>query len=201
MNNKLKMALTAGALAFGVASSEATQITGTVGFTGGFSGAPLNLANSTSISFVNPKVQTVEVGSILDTFINIGDSASLASPLNVAGIAGSSLPLPSSILGAGVIYKVDGFTLTLTSLTLTSESAKNLILDGEGFLSGHGYQKTPGDINIAFSRSGNRLPGASFTFAATSSANPVPTVPDGGTTAMLLGVGLLGVAGLRRKLA
>jgi len=203
MNRKLAISLAAGALVFGVPRSEATQITGTVGFTGSFSGAPLNLANATSISFVNPKVQTVEAGSILDLYIDVGDSASIASPLNVAGVAPTALPLPSSGLGAGVIYTVDGFTLTLTSLTLSSESAKNLILDGVGTLSGHGYQTTPGDINIAFSRSGNTLPGASFTFAATSSANPSTTrkAPDGGTTAMLLGVGLLGVAGLRRKLA
>ena len=85
MNRKLAITLAAGALVFGVPRSEATQITGTVGFTGSFSGAPLNLANATSISFVNPKVQTVEAGSILDLYIDVGDSASIASPLNVAG--------------------------------------------------------------------------------------------------------------------
>ena len=204
MNRKLVISsLAAGSLLLGASHSEATQITGTVGFTGGFSGAPLNLANATSISFVSPTVQTVEAGSILDIFINAGDAASIASPLNVSGNAGDSLPLPSSGLGAGVIYTVDGFTLTLTSLTLSSESAKNLILDGVGTLSGHGYESTPGDINIAFSRSGTELPGASFTFAATSSANPptTRTLPDGGTTAMMLGLGFLGIAGLRRKLS
>src|SRR5882672_8804590 len=96
MNRKLAISLAAGALILGAPRSEATQITGTVGFTGGFSGAPLNLANATSISFVNPKVQTVEAGSILDIFINIGDSASIASPLNVTGVAPTALPLPSS---------------------------------------------------------------------------------------------------------
>jgi hypothetical protein len=182
------------ALILGTTHVRAAQIDGSVGFTGTFTGAPINLADATAITFVDPRVETVTPGSALDTTINVGQAVFLASPLNVAGTAGSSLPLPAG----GIIYTVGGFTLTLSTLGLTFENASNLILDGFGTLSGNGYEKTSGNINITLSRSGDTEATAAFTFASTSAALPT-AVPDGGATAMLLGLGLLGVAGLRRN--
>jgi hypothetical protein len=196
MKIKIASALGSCALVFGVTTVQAVPITGSVGLIGSFTGAPFNLTQATSITLENPRVASVTPGSVLDTSIDVGQAVNLALPLNVAGSTGSALPLPAG----GVIYSVGGFTLTLSSLKLTFESASNLVLDGVGTLSGNGFDPSPGNINLTFSRSGQGPSTAAFTFAGTSASVPATTpVADGGATALLLGLGLLGVASMRRR--
>ncbi len=58
-----------------------------------------------------------------------------------------------------------------------------------------GFENTPGTFN--FTGQGSN---GSFTFSATQTAVPVPTVPDGGSTAALLGSVLVAFGVLRRKI-
>jgi hypothetical protein len=87
------------------------------------------------------------------------------------------------------------YSLVVTSETQTFQSAIQLNLAGNGTLrDGIAADNTPGTWQISFGQSGDSL-----TFQSTSASSS--GVPDGGTTAMLLGAALSGLALLRRKLA
>src|SRR5262249_50549377 len=86
------------------------------------------------------------------------------------------------------------FTVTTESQTLTSGAQLNLA--GVGVMhDGTPADDTPGDWQLGFGRSG-----ASFTWQSTSGTTN-RTVPDGGTTVVLLGAAFLGLGLIRRKLA
>jgi hypothetical protein len=83
-------------------------------------------------------------------------------------------------------------TFQLQSVMVTFQSANQLNLMGTGMFTNvaMGFENTPGTFN--FTSQGSQ---GSFTFSATQTA-----VPDGGSTAALLGSVLFAVGVLRRKL-
>ena len=85
---------------------------------------------------------------------------------------------------------------TLTSVMVTFQSATQLGLEGTGLFTNvaGGFENTPGTFN--FTAQGSQ---GSFTFSATQTAVPA-TVPDGGSTAALLGSVLVAFGMLRRKI-
>jgi hypothetical protein len=99
-----------------------------------------------------------------------------------------------------------GFTYTfdLISDTISSQSSFFLNLLGTGTLSitgaGSTYSPTSGSWSFTVSNPTGG-PHADFNFTFANSQTGVPSVPDGGATAMLLGVGLTSVALFRKKLA
>ena len=113
--------------------------------------------------------------------------------------AGASTPLNPlwSFVSAGKTY-----SFNLISLHQDFVSSTALVLSGLGtaFITGGGSEKiaTTGLWNFT----GQTLGVSSFTFSSSADVNaPVTSVPDGGSTAMLLGSGLVGFAWFRRKLA
>ena len=189
IKNKLATLLAAGALVAG-AQVQAAQIDGSVGMTGTYTpnNNIMSLATSITINTANVDV----VNGDLATTISVGDAVTMASPITVG--ANGPLPIP-----AGSIWAVGGFQLDLTTFTQLFENVNQLAIGGTGILSGNGYDPTPGDFQLNFTRSGSGA-SASLTFSATSAGEPTRT-PDGGATAMLLGLGVLGMATLRRKLS
>jgi hypothetical protein len=87
-------------------------------------------------------------------------------------------------------------TFTLTSVAVTFQSATQLGLEGFGMFTNvaMGFENTPGTFN--FTAQGSQ---GSFTFSATQTAVPA-AVPDGGSTAALLGSVLVAFGVLRRKI-
>lgn len=82
------------------------------------------------------------------------------------------------------------YSFTLNDLDVDYRATKSLVLSGTGFASITGFDSTPGDWTFTANTGGG-----TFSFSSTNS------VPDGGATAMLLGVGLLGIGAMRRKMS
>jgi hypothetical protein len=82
------------------------------------------------------------------------------------------------------------YSFNLNSLTIDYRAANSIVLSGLGEANITGFDTTPGDWTFT-ANSG----GGTFSFSSTN------TVPDGGATAMLMGVGLLGLGAIRRKIS
>jgi len=183
-NNWIKLAV-AVATAFAVtASVQATPISGSIGFTGVYvqnGGTVGDLLTATSMSISSVSIQNpqgVFVGATTPTF---------ASPIGVNGngptLVGAQL---WSVIIGGVTYKMIVNTETQNPLS----TSQTLALSGTGTMEdGTPADNTTGVWQISFGVSGS-----SFTWQSTSAS-----VPDGASTAMLLGLALSGVAVLKRK--
>ena len=98
-----------------------------------------------------------------------------------------------SFVSGGTTYSFD-----LSVLHQDYASATGLLLSGFGtaHIAGPGTDKTDTDGHWNFSA--QTLNVATFTFSSTTTVPP-PSVPDGGTTVLLLGVSLCGLAIIKRK--
>ena len=183
MNKKLALLLAAGALVVGAQQSAAISISGEITFKGEFT---LDDPAADGADFDDAtKVTTwsnTSVGSAT------GDLASVASGSAVTFTA----PWSFNSGAHANLWSVGGFTFDLSSSSIAFQNSSFLSVSGTGVLKKAGFDDTIGTFNFS-----TQEPDAagSFTFSAATS------VPDGGTTAMLLGVGVLGLAGLRRKLS
>ena len=101
---------------------------------------------------------------------------------------------PSTALPA--LWSVGGFTFNLVSSTIAQQDATFLTISGSGTITGPaGFDPTGGIFNFT-----TQSPSADGVFSF-SAANNVVTIPDGGSTIALLGMGLLGLSSLRRRFA
>ena len=128
-------------------------------------------------------------------FVGLGLNGALGSmaDFSFAGTGGAGFPvapIASFEIFPGLL------TFNLTSVMVTFQSADQLFLLGTGLFTNlaDGFEDTPGTFN--FSAQGSQ---GSFTFSATQTAVPA-TVPDGGSTAPLLGSVLVAFGVLRRKM-
>ncbi len=161
---------------------EAVPITGTLNLSGG---AVLNgpLATATGVTgWNNVTVTSVSVGSALDSTINPGNSVTMGAPWM----------FNSGMLG---MWTVGGFTLDLLTSAVEFQSGSFLSVKGMGTLYGNGFDSTPGEW--FFSTQGQPADGV-FSFSSTTVAQGVP---DGGSSVVMLGLGLIGLALLRGRLS
>jgi hypothetical protein len=87
---------------------------------------------------------------------------------------------------------VDGSAwFVLSAITSITETANGLVLLGNGTASLEGFDDTPGVWSFSADRARST---ASFNFSSTTTV-----VPDGGTTAALLGLSLVGVSLIARR--
>jgi len=93
-----------------------------------------------------------------------------------------STPVPA-------LWSVAGFTFDLTATTFLDQSVHGILIEGTGTIMGNGFDPTAGEWS--FSQQAGR--GTTLSFSATTSS-----VPDGGMTATLLGLGLAGLVGAGR---
>jgi hypothetical protein len=167
-------------------SALANTITGTINFNSA-TGITLDTPeNFMTVDFVNffDNVNSATVG-----FGSSGDFSSLVGP-PAASVAFKDIDVGTSILS---LWSTGGFTFDLMNSANLS-TADGLIIAGTGIIHNAAFEDTTGTFSLTASRS---TPGqVEFTFQATSSA-----VPDGGATAMLLGVGMLGLGAIRRKVS
>ena len=185
MKKTILAVLAIGALSCGLFSqqAQATQISGTIRFVGGvhLDNNHLGLATTVVTWFdlgLNPGHSTVLTG---DGDLNIapGTQADMHNGWNFAGGG----PQPG-------LWSVGGFTFDLASATITSQSNFFLNVLAEGTISGNGFDPTPGVFSFTIDNANGR-PRVIFGFAAEGAS-----LPDGGTTVMLLGaaIGALGMA-------
>jgi hypothetical protein len=174
--------------------ASATSITGSIQF-GGTSSVTSSLSsigagyNSWGSAGTDPVVLGgTQTGSY--SGVNAGTSATW-SPFSFNPPAAFVTPLWNMFV-EGRNYN---FSATSINVLWTDGTLANLV--GTGIAHITGYDDTDGSWTATATSQGC----LSFSFVATPAPGSDGSVPDGGTTALLLGAGLTGLALLRRKLA
>ena len=182
MKNSLKLiaAVAVAAVAFAQTAS-AALITGNIAFSGGAQTDSAAANSSTMVVAWNTVKVTSDSGSF--STVAIGSLVSLAAPwsFNSGAIAG--------------FWSVGGFTFNLTSSAVNINSGGFLGVNIVGTVSGNGFQPTA--MSGSFTMQDPAGNPSTKEFSGSLSFN---SVPDGGTTALLLGSALSGLALIRRKL-
>jgi hypothetical protein len=118
--------------------------------------------------------------------VSLGDQVTMATPW----IFTPSTATPG-------LWSVDGFTFDLTSSTVVMQTATFLNIRGVGTVSGNGFEATNARWAFSVQNAGGGT-GDFFSFSAnTASGNGVP---DGGSAVALLGISLVAIEFVRRKL-
>ena len=135
---------------------------------------PAAPANNAQVTFVNGDYSALSVGSSV-----------VYSNFNYNGNPTNQL-----------IWTHANATFTLTNFTLINEPGTGVYLEGTGIATLDGFDPTPGFWSFSASQA---APNSVFTFSSTN-ISPIPGVPDSGTTALLLGVGLMGLGVAARRM-
>ena len=182
-----------GAIAIaGVSAAHANEISGTIGFTSG-TGSATQSGGTTSIHFNNPFF--VNFGS--DDYTGTNGSAvdftdfSFTGSGTSATLSGSVIPEWTFTVGS-TTYSFD--LLHLLSGTFTPGKVNAFSLQGTGTAHITGFDDT--DASFSIQGTGNRL-----TFTLLQASTTATPVPDGGSALALLGLGLVAIEAVRRKLA
>lgn len=175
-------------------------------------GATLALAtNAVALPMINGSI-SMSGGVALDsTMLSTAKAATSFTSVTVqptpsgtfTGTAGSSVTYNPFVFNpAGVpvnplwTFTSGGntYTFNLDTLAIVTQNNMDLILSGFGTLMATGYADTPGNWRFTVNdSSGGHTGSFDFAFSSTDHA-----LPDGGATAMLLGLGLTGLAMLAR---
>ena len=187
----------AAALAVGIFiahSAFATKITGTIDFTGpltlGNNGGPVTLGNATKVVSWggvggNQAIVSQATGD-LNTVAIVTQAENFASPS--AATLATNWSFNSGAINP--FWQVGGFTFQLTSSSVNSQTNTFLDVSGSGFITGNNFESTPGTWTFNIT---NQSSAFSFQSATAS-------VPDGGASLALLGMGLIALEGLRRRM-
>jgi hypothetical protein len=168
-----------------VLSTQAIPITGNITMGGGatFNTASVNNATAVTSWAANDFVKSVS-----------GFSGVSINDLVTMGGAWTFLPAPGTAVSA--LWSVDGYTFDLTS-DVVSQGGGFINITGVGTIRNAAYDTTAFNWNFSSQDPSANTPPVWSWSASTAEVG----VPDGGTTAMLLGAALTGLGLLRRKLA
>ena len=165
---------------------QAVPVSGSIGFTGRVTFDTISAANATKvIAWVNPTVNGTS-GSF--TTVANETAAAFTAPWNF----NTGLVNP--------FWSVGGFTYSLTSSYIQAQGgvpgvSGYIVVNGIGTVSGNGYDATA--LSWSFSAQGPSVTQNPDSFTFSASAN---SVPDAGTTSVLLGSCLFGMAFLKKKI-
>ena len=162
-------------------SAHANQITGDIDFAGEVKFNTNSLATATMVT-------AWKMAVVSDT---TGDFASVADMTPVAFVTPYVFNPPTAY---AALWTVGGFTFELTNSSIDLQTNKFLNISGTGFVSGNGFDQTPGTWSFSSTQS-NGGTSRLFSFAANTTA----VTPDSGSTVALLGVALITVGALRAK--
>ena len=191
----LKMAAITAAVIGIAGMAQAVPITGDITFAGGVqldsssAGTATEVLDWTGPGGTGMPIVISDSGSF-DT-ISPGTQVTFAAPWFFNSGAVSSL------------WSVGGFTFNLASshIVFQGGSPAGVLVDGTGTVSGNGFDST--SMSWSFTTQDPSASGSSssiFSFSAASGAAGSTAVPDGGTTAMLLGLGILGLGLLKKQM-
>ena len=183
--HKLLLAVIAAGLAassFTAPQAHATMIDGAITFAGSAVFDTNSLATATRVDAFSDVMVMSRDGDFTST-VNVGDSVTMSQPW----IFTPSTPTPA-------LWSVGGFTFDLASSTVVLQNSDFLLISGIGTITGNGFDATEGVWSFT-----SQEPHAGGVFSFSASSGSTGTVPDGGTTVALLGIGLVGVEVLRRK--
>ncbi len=193
----LRIAVLAAVAIVASPQARATQITGTIGFTTAphlAGGQIIPGGGVTTVTFHNPIQVDFGTGNYSTT---VGSGVDF-NPISWSGSGGSAIltssnnPEWSFTVGA-ITYSFD--LPDLMSASFDPGSPNSLSLSGEGLAKITGFE----DTFATFALQGT---GEGFTFTILQASNTaLPNVPDSGSAMPLLGLGLIAIEVLRRKLA
>jgi hypothetical protein len=167
---------------FAVQKADAVMLNGAITIAGGAIFDTDSLATATRVNTWQD-VSVMSRDGDFTSFVNPGDAVTMGSPW----IFSPSTPTPG-------LWSVGGFTYDLMSATVVLQNSDFLLVQGTGMISGNGFDPTMGTWNFT-----SQSPDANGVFSF-SASDDFGGVPDGGTTAALLGVGLISLGLVRRKL-
>lgn len=167
--------------AFTIQQAQGAMINGAITFAGGAVYDTMSLATATRVDAFSVVTVQSRDGDF-SGFVNVGDSVTMAMPW----IFTPSTPTPG-------LWSVGGFTYDLSSSNVVLQNADFLVIEGTGTIMGNGFDPTEGTWSFT-----SQSPDANGIFSFSASGD-FQGVPDGGITAALLGVGLVGIELLRRK--
>jgi len=178
--------LTAMVVAAGFAlSAQATQINGDIDFAGEVTFDTTHLNTATMVT-------AWRMALVAETSGEFTTSGTASIGSTVAFVTPYVFNPPTAYAS---LWSVGGWTFELVDSHIDSQSKFSLVVIGTGFVSGNGFDRTPGTWSFVSTQS-NGGSSHNFSFAANSAA--VPT-PDSGSTVALLGVALITVGALRAK--
>jgi hypothetical protein len=155
-------------------------VTGDIQLTGP---APFTFGSATGVTGWS-KVIVNNVEGDFDPYLSSGDTLDLATPWSF------------NSGGVDDFWTINGFHFDLGSSSVTFQSATALAVMGSGMAWGNGFDATPTVWN--FSTQSISADNA-FSFSASVAAAPADSVPDGGTTVLLLGAALAGLGLMARR--
>lgn len=161
--------------------AQATPITGDITFGGVVEFDSHNLSLAKQVSTWNLAIVTSDSGD----FSSIPVLSSVTIAPWIFNPSTPTIPL----------WSVGGFSFDLMSSTIVTQTNFFLNVTGVGTLSGPGFDPTPGTWSFTVSNAKGETRDA-FGFQSDTASG---LVPDGGTTAALLGLALAGIEVLRRK--
>jgi len=192
-SNLLKSLLTGlVAAGLGMTAQALPSINGAISFTGGSTTDTGNLGTATALTGYSSL--SVLAGAETGNYLPLSPAGNGGGTLSFTpfSFAGSVLT-PSPLVPLWTItYLVVTYSFDATSVLIATQTSTFLNLTGSGIAHETGYADSPGTWSITDTTQGASLV---FTFGAST------TVPDGGTTVLLLGAALSGLALIRRKLA
>jgi hypothetical protein len=178
-NKMIKICVAIAAIASIGLTVQAVPITGGISFSGNYTPNNTDLSAATLISF---GLTTTSVGST-------GSFAGIAGGTTVTMIP--SIAINPTAPPITALWSVGGITFDALTLVESAVTAQTITLYGTGTL----YDGTPADSSAGqWLATFNTISGT-FSFSASAGS-----VPDGGTTVMLLGSALAGLGLLKRKL-
>jgi len=182
INNKMVAVIAAAVCLTGIA--QAVPISGNLGFSGSveLNSSSVNTATEATAWFNT--VAASPSGSFVG-LVNSGDAVSMAG----------ATPWSFNSGALANFWKVDGFTFNLISSSIFSQAGGFLDVVLAGTVTGNGFTAT------AFNGTFQVADPASDGVAAFTERLSFNSVPDSGTTAMLLGCGLLSLGLFHRKMA
>ena len=166
-----------------VQQAQAVPITGAITFAGGVELNQPSVNSATQVTgWLDENGDMPTVQSASGSFAGLdGQTATFAFPWTFGS-------------GQAAFWTVGGFTFNLIASTIISQMGDGfLAVSGTGTISGNGYATTTG-VTWNFTVQDDASNGV-FSFSGGSEA-----IPDSGATVALLGLGLAGIEGIRRKL-
>ena len=178
-------------------SAHATQINGTIGFTSAPNTSPSTLTNngggSYTLNFSNPMHVNFGSDDYLGVPIPTDTNFAPITFTNGGGLTSTNSPEWSFTVGS-TTYSFDLLNLSQSTFHVMPNGLSQLTLMGDGIAHITGFDDTV--AVFALEATGTRL-----SFAILQPSNTAVPAPDGGYALALLGIGLVAVEALRRKLA